>query len=148
MPKYTVKLSIEEREMLLGMLKKGRTSAKKLGYARILLAVDESEEALKKGSYERLAKELHTSSKTIERVCKRLVEEGLEAALNRRLHSRTKPRKIQGEEEAHLIALACSQPPQGRCRWTLKLLAGELVRLEIVDHVSASTVGRALKKTN
>jgi len=79
-------------------------------------------------------------------VRERCVAEGLESALNRKTHSRTKPCKIQGEEEAHLVALTCSVPPTGHARWTLKLLADELVSLEVIDSVSPATVGRALKK--
>jgi transposase len=148
MEKYKVTLTKEERKNLLLMLNRGKESAKKLTHARILLGSDEGEEADEKKSYVSLAKELHVSVKMIERVRKQFVEEGLEAALNRRPYPQTRVKKLQGKEEAHLVALCCSKAPEGRTRWTLKLLAKQLVALEIVPEISASTVGRTLKKMN
>lgn len=87
------------------------------------------------------------SSKTVARIRQRFVEEGLESALSRRPHANPKSRKIDGEREAHLVALCCSTPPEGRSRWTLKLLANKLIALEIIDSVSSTTIGRVLKKT-
>jgi transposase len=145
MEKYTVSLTKEERHYLLALIKKGKTSAYKLTHARILLEADEN------GSENKtdvdIAKQLHVGAKTVKRIRKRLVEEGLEAALCRKPHAMTKSKKITGEEEAHLIALSCSTPPVGRNRWTLQLLSERMVELKIIDSVSPATVGRALKKT-
>ena len=148
MEKYIVKLTQEERETLLPMLKKGKASANKLMHARVLLEVDERNNATKKKSDEVIANELRISAKTVARIRQRFVEEGLEVALLRRPHANPKSRKINGEQEAHLIALCCSKPPEGRSRWTLKLLANRLVELELIDSVSPVTISRVLKKTN
>ena len=147
MAKYTIKLSEDERKNLLHRIKTGKDAAYKLSHARILLAVDDCERSDIVTDID-IADLLHVSPKTIQRIRKRCVEEGLDAAVNRKGHSRTRPRKIRGEEEAHLIAIACSTPPEGRKHWTMKLLAGKLVELEILDSVAASTVHLALKKTN
>src|SRR5690606_26923863 len=93
-----------------------------------------------------IAKGLGINESTVRRIRKRFVEEGLEEAISRKKHSRTRPRKITGEEEAHLIAICCSSPPEGRNRWTLKLLAGRLVEMSVVESISPATVGRTLKK--
>jgi transposase len=148
MEKYIVKLTQEERETLLSMLKKGKALANKLMHARVLLEVDERNSATKKKSDETIADGLHISAKTVARIRQRFVEEGLEAALLRRPHANPKSRKINGEQEAHLIALCCSKPPEGRSRWTLKLLANRLVELDHIDSVSPVTISRVLKKTN
>lgn len=146
MEKYIVKLTQEEREYLLSLIKKGKASACKLTHARILLEVDENDGEQKTDV--EVAEELHIGSKTVKRIRKRLVEEGLEEALSRKAHKITRSKKISGEEEAHLIALTCSQPPEGRSRWTLKLLSDRMVEMEVLESVSPSTIGRALKKTN
>ncbi len=149
MAKYTAKLELNERQYLLSLINKGKGSAKKLTHARIILAIDEGDGNNGKiRPLAEIAEQLHVSVKTIERVRKTLVEEGLDRALNRKKHSRVRKAIIHGEEEAKLIAIACSNPPPGQARWTLKLLAGRMVELEIVDSVSPTTVGRALKKTN
>lgn len=150
MEKYTVKLTEEERKNLLSLTKTGKHAASKILHARILLATDEGDYA-DSGTIktdQEVAKLLDITEKTVKRVRKRLVEEGLEAALLRKKHARTRPRIITGEEEAHLIAICCSSPPEGRNRWTLKLLSDRLVRLEVVESVSPATVSRVLKKTN
>lgn len=126
------------------MTKNGKASAKKLTHARILLAADENINAQETDLS--IAESLHISDKTVHRIRKECVENGIESALNRKPHSEKKPRKIQGTEEAHLIALCCSSPPEGRCKWTLKLLADKLISLEIVDSVSPQTVGRVMQK--
>lgn len=149
MAKYTAKLDLEERTYLLSLINKGKGAAKKLTHARIILAIDESE--ANTGNIKPLkdiAEQLHVSVKTIERIRKTLVEEGLDKALNRKKHTRSRTPIIQGQEEAQLIALTCSNPPPGQSRWTLKLLADRMVSLDIVESVSPTTVGRALKKTN
>ncbi len=97
---------------------------------------------------ERIAEAVETSQPTVSRVRKQYVEEGLEAALNRRAPNREYHRKLDGEQEARLIAVSCGEPPKGRARWSLRLLADKLVELEIVEEVSYQTVGRILKKTN
>lgn len=148
MEKYIVKLTQEERENLLTLIKTGKASANKLTHARILLMADESNNNEMKKTDEEIGKQLHVSAKTVARVRKQLVEGGLESALLRKPHANPKSRKIDGEQEAHLIALCCSNPPEGRSRWTLKLLANKLVEMEIVDQISSTTVGRVLKKTN
>ena len=146
MEKYIVKLTQEERESLLSTIRTGKASASKLMHARVLLETDESTGAKKTDT--EIGYHLHVSAKTVARIRQRLVEEGLEAALLRKPHSNPKSRKIDGTQEAHLIALCCSTPPQGRSRWTLKLLANKLVELQVVEDISSTTVGRVLKKMN
>lgn len=150
MEKYTVKLTKEERENLLSLTKTGKHAASKILHARILLASDEGDYAASEliKTDKETAKLLDIAEITVQRVRKRLVEEGLEAALLRKKHVRTRPRKITGEEEAHLIAICCSSPPPGRKGWTLKLLSDRLVSMEVVESISPATVSRALKKTN
>jgi len=146
MERYVVKLTQDERINLLLLVKTGKASAAKLTHARIILATDENN--TDKTPYDtKVSKELHVSSRTVARTRQRFVEEGLESALSRKPHSNTRPRKIDGDQEAHLIALSCSTPPAGRSRWTLKLLANHLIELEIIDSVSLATVSRVLKKT-
>ena len=146
MEKYIVKLTEDEREILLSLVLKGKSSARKLTHARILLGVDENNNTGQ--SDDDIAILLHISEKTVQRIRKECVENGVESALERKTHTKHKPCKIQGEEEARLITLCCSSPPAGRCRWTLELLADQLVSLRIVESVSAATVGRTLKKMN
>jgi transposase len=145
--KYVVRLTREERDYLIGLTKKGKVAARKLIHARILLRADASEAGanLKDDSIKDLE---NISSKTVCRVRQRFVEEGLEAALNHKGPSRTKPRKLDGEQEARLIAICCSKAPEGRSRWTLRLLADQLVSLDIVESIATETVRQTLKKTN
>lgn len=150
MEKYTVKLTQEEHRTLSSLLKTGKHAASKILHARILLTLDEGEFSdvrLLKIDKE-IAHFFDINPSTLYRLRKRFVEEGLEAALLRKKHSRTRPRKMTGKQEAHLVALCCSSPPEGRSRWTLKLLSDRLVQLEIIDSISAATVGRVLKKTS
>lgn len=147
MEHYKVTLTEVERHDLESFISKGKSAAKKLSNARILLATDRGEFNKNDNlDYEDVAKQLHVNIKTVERVRKRFVEEGVDAAINRKTHSRVKPSILKGEEEAQLVMLACSNPPAGRSRWTLKLLADKLISLDIVESVSPSTVGRALNK--
>ena len=97
---------------------------------------------------EGVARSLQIASATVERVRRRCVEEGIEAALGRREQQRRRPKKLDGAAEAHLIALSCGEPPEGRARWTLRLLADRLVECELVDSIHPETVRQALKKTN
>ena len=148
MEKYIVKLNKEEREILLSLIKKGKASANKLMRARVLLEADESDQIKAKKTDEEIGNQIRVNAKTVARIRKRFVEEGLELALSRKPHSNPKSRKINGEQEAHLIALCCSKPPEGRNRWTLKLLANRLVELEITESISRMTISRVLKKTS
>jgi transposase len=146
MKKYIVTLTEEERQRLQEMLSRGKTAACKLTHARILLKAD----AAAGGPNWRddtIAEALDVGRATVERVRKQFVEEGLDAALERRPPRRQYRRKLDGDGEAHLIALACQQPPEGRDRWTLRLLADRMVALEYVDEISYQTVRRTLKKT-
>ena len=145
--KYIVTLVQEERRILQAMLSKGKAAARKLMHARILLKAD----AYPDGpgwDDDQIAEGLDVGRATVERVRRDFVEEGLEAALERRKPRRQYQRKLDGDAEAHLIALACSQAPEGRSRWTLRLLADRMVHLEQVDHLSYETVREVLKKTN
>jgi len=145
--KYIVTLTEEERRMLQEMLSRGKAAARKLTHARILLKADAP--PIGPGWDDaRIAEGLEVGRATVERVRKEFVEEGLEAALERRKPRRQYRRKLDGDGEAHLIALACQKPPEGRRRWTLKLLADRMVQLEYVDQISYQTVRRTLKKTS
>ena len=138
--KYVVELTDEERAQLLVLLKKGKAAARKVCRAQMLLQADE-------GACDTvIAATLHVGVATVERTRKRFVEEGLDAALTERRRPGGQP-KLQGKDEAFLIATACSAPPNGRKRWTLQVLADRLVEVGIVDSVSDDTVGRTLKKT-
>jgi transposase len=145
--KYIVTLTQEERQMLQEMLSRGKAAARKLTHARILLKAD-APPGGPGWDDERIAEGLEVGRATVERVRKEFVEEGLEAALERRKPRRQYRRKLDGDGEAHLVALACQKPPEGRSRWTLKLLADRMVQLEYVDEISYQTVRRTLKKTN
>lgn len=145
--KYLVRLSAEERKDLESLVNKGRVAARKRRPAEILLKADQGGEgpAWNDG---KIAEAFHIGRCTVERVRKRLVEEGLEAALNERQKSRHRRKKIDGENEARLVALACSEPPAGRTGWTMGLLADRMVELEYVESLSAEAVRQSLKKTN
>ena len=137
--RYRVRLSEEEQQGLRSLVSKGRAAAYKQTHARILLLCDENQAdgAMKD---EEIARALKLGTATVERVRRRGVEEGLEAALGRREQLNRRQRKLDGAGEAHLIALTCSQPPEGRAGWTLRLLADQLVECEIVDSISTETV--------
>ena len=142
-----VLLTPSERDQLKRMLAAGTASARKLLHARILLKADQGPQG--PGWVDQaIAEAVEVSQPTVSRVRKQYVEQGLEAALNRRPPTREYTRKLDGTQEAHLIALACAKPPTGQARWSLRLLADKLVELEIVeDAVSYQTVRRILKKT-
>src|SRR6266404_4707502 len=144
--RYVVRLSADERERLEALIRKGKSPAQRLLKARILLKADVSE-AGEGWSDSRIIKALETSASMIYRVRRQLVEEGFEAVLNRKQRATPAVAGIfDGEKEAKLIALACSRPPKGRARWTLRLLENKVVELHIVDRASDSTIGRTLKK--
>ncbi len=145
--KYPVILSEAEREQLKSLIAAGSAPARKLTHARILLKADQSPEG-PGWVDEQVADAVETSQPTVCRVRKQYFEEGLQAALNRRPPNREYHRKLDGEQEARLIALACSEPPEGQARWSLRLLADKMVELEVVDDLSYQTVRRTLKKTN
>ena len=145
--KYIVTLTQEERQMLQAMLSRGKAAARKLMHARILLKADAAPGG-PDWNDAAIAEGLEVGRATVERVRKQFVEEDLDAALERRKPRRQYHRKLDGDGEAHLIALACSQTPEGRNRWTLRLLADRMVALEHVEQLSYQTVRRTLKKTN
>ena len=147
MKKYVVTLTDEERQRLRALIASGKGPARKLMHARILLKADRRgrQPDWKDAT---IATGLEVGIATVERVRRQFVEDGLEAALVPRPSRRQYHHKLGGEEEAHLIALACSKPPAGRARWTLRLLAERMVALEYVDTVSHETVRVTLKKTN
>jgi len=145
--KYNVTLTQEERRMLREMVSRGKAAARKLTHARILLKADSSDGG-PGWDDAAIAEGLDVGRATVERVRQGFVEDGLEAALERRKPRREYRRKLDGDGEAHLIALACSKAPEGRSRWTLRLLADRMVALGQVDHLSYETVRDVLKKTN
>src|SRR6516164_3767741 len=143
---YVVRLSGEERQQLETLIRKGKSPARRLLKARILLKADISE-AGEGWSDRRIIKALETSVSMVYRVRKQLVEEGFEAVLSRKQRATPAvPAIFDGEKEAKLIALACSKPPKGHARWTLRLLESKVVELGIIDRASDSTIGRTLKK--
>jgi transposase len=146
MHKYVVRLDPEEREQLLALVNTGRAAAVKLLHARILLRAD-VDAGGRRWTDAEIAEALDTSAATVHRVRQTWVEQGLEAALARKRPTGRQYRKLDGVQEAQLIAMACSAPPEGRVRWTLTLLADKLVELDIVDAISAECVRTTLKKT-
>ena len=149
MPKktYIVELSSEERHELTRLVRTGKAAAYRRRHAEILLKSDAGSEG-PSWSDARIAEALDVGTATVERLRKRFVTEGLEAALGRRKTQRVSLRRLDGDGEAKLIALACSEAPEGRRRWTLRLLAERMVALEYVDRLSKNTVHRLLKKTS
>ena len=146
MKRYKVTLEAEERQQLQDLIAAGKAAARKLAHARILLKADAAEDgpAWPDG---RIAEALEVSTATVERVRQRFVEQGLEAALDRKPREQpAREIKLDGRAEARLIALACSAPPDGRAVWTMQLLADKLVELEVVDSISDETVRTTLKK--
>jgi len=139
--KYVVDLTDEERQSLRGIVRSGRHAARKIRWAHALLKAHAG------WRDQDIAQALDISLPTVQRIRQRFVEEGLDVALGARSH---KPRpylqRLDGEQEAKLIALACRKPPEGRTRWTLRLLADKLVELQVVERVSYQTVRRVLKK--
>ena len=143
--KYVVNLTADERKALLELIKKGNASKEKLNRARILLKCDCGEEG-ENWPDDKIAEAFYISKKTVFNVRQSLVEEGFDKTLNRALQKNRKKRVIQGEQEAYLVALSCTEPPKGHCKWTLRLLANKMVELEYLDSVSHVTIGEALKK--
>jgi transposase len=145
---YKVTLTKEERDQLTEMTRTGTHAARKIIHSLILLNVDRGAYNTEKQINEDVCKVLKIGMRTIDRVKKRFVEEGLDAALKMAPTSRVYDKLVDGDMEAHLIALACGDPPKGYARWSLRLLADKLVELRIADGISYETVRRTLKKTN
>ncbi len=145
--KYRVTLTAEERASLEQLIGRGKAAARKLAHARILLKADEGGEG-PGWTDGQIAEGLEVGLATVARVRQRFVDEGLEAALVPRPSPRLYARKLDGEGEAHLVALACATPPEGRKRWTLQLLADRMVAAGRVEELSYETVRRVLKKTS
>ena len=138
---YLVNLTHDEREHLLGISRRGKSSARKVKRSLILCKADE-------GATDRqVAEALMVGPSTVSRVRRRFVEGGLERALNDRPRPGQR-RKLDGKQEAHLVAVACSSAPEGHTRWTLRLLADRVVKLEFTESISPETVRQVLKKTN
>jgi transposase len=146
MKKYVVTLTAAERQHLEQLLAKGKAAARTLAHAHVLLHADQADPAAGETDAE-IAEAFGVRVRTVERGRQRFVEEGLEAALKPKTCPR-RPRKVDGDVEAHLIALTCSDPPEGRQRWTLRLLADQLVALDLVDSISHEQVRQVLKKTS
>ena len=144
--KYRVRLSKEQREELEKLTRGGTISVRKYKRARVLLLADENSRHGRKKD-EEIVRLVNTSLPTVGRVRRRFVEEGLESALNEKPRP-GKPKTFSGKDRAAVIALACSEPPKGHARWTLRLLADKMVELEFVDSISHKTVRDILKKTN
>ena len=144
--RYMVTLTVQERDQLREVIAKGKAAAYKQRHARILLKADEGPHG-EHWTDEQIERALDVHVTTVERLRRRFVEEGFEAALQRKEQKNRKAKKIDGRVEAHLVAVACGAPPDGRKRWTLKLLADRLVALELVDSVCPETVRQTLKKT-
>ena len=145
--RYKVVLTDEEREALLALISKGKAAAYKLTRARILLQADQGSQGAA-GSDTQIQQTLHVGRMTVERTRQAFVENGMEAALNRKKRATPGNQKFDGDKEAHLIALACSAPPKGQTRWTLQLLADTMVELEHFDSITSETIRQHLKKTN
>jgi len=148
MVKYKVTLTKEERESLMANTRKGNHTAKKVIHSLILLNVDQGPYSVNPQTNEEICKVLKIGMRTIDRVKKRFVLEGLDAALGIAPTNRIYNKKIDGETEARLISIACSEPPKGFGKWSLRLLADRMVELNYVDDISHETVRKVLKKTN
>lgn len=147
MIKYKVSLTKEERDQLNGIISKGSHTAQQYRNAYILLNCDESGQG-EKIINEEVSRVLKISMRMIDRVKQRFVEEGFEACLERKPLIKPRPKKIDGEVEAHLIALSCSKAPEGFSKWSLRLLADKMAELKYVEEISYETIRKALKKTN
>ena len=147
MVRYKVTLSEEEHEELMSVINKGSHSSQKFRAAYVLLNCDEGEYS-KKVTNEQISVVLKIGMRTIDRIKKKFIEEGFDAVLERRPTDREYERKADGEVEARLITLCCSEPPAGYAKWSLRLLADKMVELKYVDSISYETVRRELKKTN
>ena len=148
MKKFTVTLTKDERAGLKKISSKGKHRSQKVLNALILLGCDEGEYQESRSTNEEISRVLKTSMRKIDRVKKRFVVDGLDVALNGRKGSRVYAKKADGDFEAHLIALSCSEPPEGFARWSLRLLADRVVELNYIDSISHESIRRILKKTD
>ena len=147
MIKYRVCLAEEERLQLENISSKGNHKSQKVLNALILLSCDEGEFQKGRSKNEEIARVLNVSMKKIDRVKRRFVEDGFEVAVDGHKSERIYDKRIDGDFEAHLIAISCGKPPKGHCRWSLRLLADKVVELEYIDRVSHETIRQVLKKT-
>jgi len=146
MKKYVVELTSQERRQLEGLVKKGKVAGYKIRHAHMLLKADQGKQG-PGWRDKQIAQAFGAHLTTVERLRKRFVEQGLDAALERNKRQNYTC-KLDGDAEARLITIACGEPPEGRNEWTLRLLADRLVELSVVDSISHMTVSRTLKKTN
>ena len=148
MKKFTVTLTMEERAELKKISSRGKHRSQKVLNALDLLGCYEGEYQEKRSTNEEISRILKTSMRKIDRVKKRFVVDGLYVALNGRKGSRVYAKKVDGDFEAHLVALSCSDPPKGFIRWSLRLLTDKVVQLDYIDNISHESIRRILKKTN
>ncbi len=148
MKKFTVTLTKDEHAELKKISSRGKHRSQKVLNALILLGCDEGKYQDKRSTNEEISRVLKTSMRKIDRVKKRFVVDGLEVVLNGRKGSRVYAKKADGDFEAHLVALSCSNPPEGFARWSLRLLADRVVELNYIDSISHESIRRILKKTN
>ncbi|AKB68183.1 Mobile element protein [Methanosarcina mazei LYC] len=148
MNRYTVTLTKDEREILCELTSKGKHSSQKTLNALILLNCDKSEWNVNHSTNEEISRILNISMRKIDRVKKRFVEEGLDVALDGKKRDRIYAKKVDGDFEAHLVALSCSEPPEGFASWSLRLLADQVVELGYIENISHETIRRILKKRN
>ncbi len=146
MKKFTVTLTAEERKKLKQITSKGRHKSQKVINSLVLLDCDEGEHQRERSTNKEIARVLNISMRKIDRVKKRFVVDGLDVTLNGKKGSRVYTKKADGDFEAHLIALSCSEPPEGFARWSLRLLADKVVELEYIDSISHESIRRVLKK--
>ncbi len=144
--KYIVRLTLSERMELQQRVNTGKAAAYRRRHAQILLKADVSEQG-DGWNDAQISEAFDISIRTVERTRQRLVEQGLDGALNRAQQTKTRGRRLDGEQEAYLIALSCSEPPDGRARWTFQLLADKMAELKYVETVSDETIRQVLKKT-
>ncbi len=144
--KYIVRLSTEEREHLGGLINRGREAAYRRRHAQVLLLADEGEHGPRLVDRD-IAEQVGCTCRTVEQIRERCVCEGLDAALERKRRSRERSRVLDGDGEARLVSLACTNPPEGQSRWTLRMLGEQLVELDVVESISTETVRKTLKKT-
>jgi len=148
MKKYTVTLTKDERDLLKAITSKGKHKSQKVINALILLGCDEGEFQEKRSTNEEISRVLKIGMRKIDRIKKRFVEFEMDITLNGQKGSRIYAKKADGDFEAYLIALSCSDPPEGFAKWSLRLLADKVVELEYIDKVSHETIRQVLKKTN
>ena len=147
MKKYIVTLTKDERETLTTLTSKGKHKSQKILNALILLGCDEGAYQTKRSTNDEISRILNISMRKIDRVKERFVMESIEVALNGKKKNRIYDKKTDGDFEAHLVAVSCSEPPEGFARWSLRLLADKVVELNYIDSISHESVRRILKKT-